>query len=94
MVLDVLAKLLSGWEGFEIAEIEEHPIGPTQPVPAIVLYLRAMPDHPKRCSRCGEVVADIHDVTERWVRDLWVFEHEAWHQMDERVPMPPNDRRS
>lgn len=74
MAGDAWARLLGGWEGFELVDIEEHPIGPTQPVAELVLRLRAMPGHPKRCSRYGAIVGDIHDVTERRIRDLSVFD--------------------
>lgn len=72
------SKLLGGWDGFELIEVEEHPVGPAQPVPELVLRLRAIPGHPKRCSRCGAEVVAIHDVTERRVRDLSVFDWDTW----------------
>jgi transposase len=78
MGADWVTKLLGEWEGFEVEDVEQKPIGSGQPVPEIILHLRAVPDHPKRCSRCGEVVAEIHDVSERRVRDLWVFDYETW----------------
>ena len=37
------------------------------------IELRPDPDRRKTCSGCGAVVADVHDVSERWVRDLPVF---------------------
>ena len=39
MAVDAFLKLLGGWEGFELVDAEEHPVGPTQPVPEIVLRL-------------------------------------------------------
>lgn len=78
MAPDAWSKLLGGWEGFELVDVEEHPIGPTQPVPELVLRLRAVPGHPKRCSRCGAEVVAIHDVAERRVRDLSVFDWDTW----------------
>jgi len=78
MAIEAWAKLLSGWDGFELVEVEEHPVGPGQPVPQIVLRLRAVPGYPKRCSRCGEPVVEIHDVSERRVRDLPVFDWDTW----------------
>ncbi len=71
-------KLFGGWEGFELVDVEEHPVGPAQAVPEIVLRLRAVPGYPKRCSRCGEPVVEIHDVTDRRVRDLSVFDWDTW----------------
>lgn len=78
MALDAWVTLLGGWEGFELVDVEPHPVGPTQPVPELVLRLRAVPEYPKRCSRCGERVVEIHDVTERRVRDLSVFDWDTW----------------
>jgi transposase len=78
MALDAWDKLLGGWEGFELVEVEERPVGPAQPVRELVLRLRARADHVKRCSRCGEPVVEIHDVTERRVRDLSVFDWDTW----------------
>jgi transposase len=76
--LDAWDKLLGGWEGFELVEVEEHPVGPAQAVGELVLRLRARAGHVKRCSRCGEPVVEIHDVTERRVRDLSVFDWDTW----------------
>ena len=78
MAMEAWNKLLGGWEGFELVEVEEHPVGSGQAIPEIVLRLRAVPGHPKRCSRCGEPVIEIHDVTERRVRDLPVFDWDTW----------------
>lgn len=78
MAMDAWEKLLGGWEGFEVVEVEEHPVGPAHAVPQLVLRLRARPDHVKRCSRCGEPVVEVHDVTERRVRDLSVFDWDTW----------------
>lgn len=78
MAIETLARLLGGWEGFEVVEVEEHPVGPAQPVPEIVLRLRPLRGHPKRCSRCGCEVLAIHDVAERRVRDLSILEWDTW----------------
>lgn len=78
MALESWERVLGGWEGFELEGIEQHPLGPGQPIPEIVLRLCAVPGYPKRCSRCGEPVVEIHDVTERRVRDLSVFDWETW----------------
>ncbi len=78
MAADWVAKLLGEWEGFEVVDVEQQPIGAQQPVAELMVHLRAVPGHPKQCSRCGEVVTEIHDVTERRVRDLWVFDYDTW----------------
>lgn len=78
MAMEAWSRLLGGWEGFELVEVEEHPVGSGQAIPEIVLRLRATPGYPKRCSQCGEPVVEIHDVTERRVRDLPVFDWDTW----------------
>jgi transposase len=77
-----LVKLLGQWEGFEVVgfrteeALEPDAVG--DPSPRIVLELKPVPQFPKRCSRCGEVVVEIHDVSERRVRDLPLGEWDTW----------------
>src|SRR6266536_1770796 len=78
MAYEDFAELLGGWEGFELVDIKKKPASENQPVPQLILELRALPEYPKRCSRCGEIVVEIHDVTERQVRDLPVFDWDTW----------------
>jgi transposase len=78
MAYDEITALLGGWEGFELVGVRREPASPTQPVPQIVLELRPVSTHPKRCSRCGEPVVEIHDVTERRVRDLPILDADTW----------------
>jgi transposase len=73
-----LVAALGSWEGFEVVRIERREVGGPPPVREMVFTLRARPGHPKQCSRCGAAVVEIHDVTERRVRDLPVFECETW----------------
>lgn len=69
--------LVGGWEGFEVEEAERSLEG-TPPSPVMRFYLRPRPDHVRRCSRCGAPVVEVHDYTERRVRDLPVFDAETW----------------
>ena len=69
--------VVGGWEGFEIERVERLLEG-TPPVPTMRFYLRAQLDYARRCSRCGEPVIEVHDYTERRIRDLPVFEAETW----------------
>lgn len=77
-----LLERIGGWEGFEVGNIttEDEP-GPDVhglPAPRLIIELRPKPDAPKRCSRCGEVVAEIHDTTVRRIRDLPFAEWDTW----------------
>lgn len=81
---DSMAALLTrlgGWEGFEVAGIEEG--GPGQdvfgmPAQQLVITLRPAPRVAKRCSRCGGPVTAIHEVTTRRVRDLPLWDFDTW----------------
>jgi transposase len=69
------------WDGFEIDDVTERGMGEDVfgfPAPQLLITLRPVVASPKRCSRCGEVVTEIHDVTEREVRDVALMEHETW----------------
>lgn len=85
MASDELLTLLNrmgGWDGFEIAAAEEEPGAHTDvfglPTARLVITLRPAPGSAKRCSRCGSVVTEVHDVTERRVRDLPFWEFDTW----------------
>jgi transposase len=70
------------WKGFEVAHVTmEDALAPDtlgMPARRLVIELRAKPDVPKRCSRCGELVVEIHEVTPRRVRDLPLLERDTW----------------
>jgi transposase len=73
---------IGGWEGFEVVGVrtEEAP-GPDAlglPAPRLVIELRPRPGAEKRCSRCGEIVLEIHDTTVRRIRDLPIGEWDTW----------------
>jgi transposase len=78
MAYEDITALLGGWEGFELVDVQRAPASAAQPVPQIVLTLRAVRGYPKRCSRCGEAVAGIHDVADRRVRDLPILDADTW----------------
>jgi len=73
---------IGAWEGFEVARVTmEDALEPDAlgvPARRLVIELRAKPDVPKRCSRCGEIVVEVHEVTPRRVRDLPLLERDTW----------------
>src|ERR1041385_1731933 len=73
---------IGAWEGFEVARVTmEDALEPDAlgvPARRLVIELRAKPDLPKRCSRCGEIVVEVHEVTPRRVRDLPLLERDTW----------------
>jgi transposase len=80
--LRALLDQLGAWEGFEVAQVtREEDMQPDVVgllAPRLIIELRAKADAPKRCSRCGEIVVEIHDVSPRRVRDLPLFERDTW----------------
>lgn len=78
MAYEDITALLGGWEGFELVHVERTPASHTRPTPQILLTLRPVRTHAKRCSGCGEIVAELHDVAERRVRDLPILEADTW----------------
>src|SRR5215470_1529545 len=75
MSYDELAAILGDFEGFELVGVRREP---SAVPPRLILELQAKPEHSKRCHRCGELVWEIHEVSERRVRDLPVGEWETW----------------
>jgi hypothetical protein len=87
---------IGGWEGFEVVEITtEDSLAPDAlglPAPRLIIQLQPKADAPKRCSRCGEIVVEIHDVSERRVRDLPIGEY-TWLMSAARLHCPRLARR-
>lgn len=75
-----LTALLGGWEGYTLGTVGRLEANELQerPEPELWLELLACPERSKRCSGCGEVVEAVHDVTERWVRDLPILGTTVW----------------
>jgi transposase len=78
MAYEEITLLLGGWEGFELVGVERKAATNTHPAPEIILTLQSVNEAPKRCSRCGEVVTEVHDTTMRRVRDLPILDAETW----------------
>ena len=77
MAYEDVTMLLGGWEGFELVRVTRLP-ATGGAAATIELELRPVPNQAKRCSNCGEVVAVVHDVSERRVRDLPILEADTW----------------
>lgn len=72
MAQDQCMARLGGWEGYDVQScvIEVH-----RGVSWCVVHLAVQPDRPRWCSGCLRPCRAIHDVEQRRVRDLPVFEH-------------------
>lgn len=75
MAYDEITALLGGWEGFELVGVART-TGPDGP--EIILTLRPVAGAAKRCSQCGAVVTEVHETTERRIRDLPILDAATW----------------
>lgn len=78
MAYEEITALLGGWPGFELTGVRRERGSGNRPVPRIILELASVPGAERRCSRCGTAVAEVHDVTPRWVRDLPILDADTW----------------
>ena len=62
---------LGGWEGYEIEAEQDEQRGALR---WCVIRLRPVTGRGRCCSGCGQSVPAIHDLEERRIRDLPVFE--------------------
>lgn len=69
---------LGGWEGYQVEGIERREATGEGSSPQ--LWIRLAPQLGRRmeCEGCGEAVDAVHDVTERWIRDLPVLDAETY----------------
>ena len=81
MAYEEITALLGGWPGFRLVNVRREEATDERPVPRVVLTLEAVPGRTRCCSRCGEPVAEVHDVTPREVRDLPILDAETWLEL-------------
>jgi transposase len=73
---------IGGWDGFEVVDLrtEDTPepdvLG--QPSGRLIVVLQARSETPKRCSRCGQPVEEVHDTVERRIRDLPIGDRDTY----------------
>jgi transposase len=68
---------LGVWEGYEVTNVQRFEAGVKGPRPQAWIELEPVPGRRMICEGCGEAVEAIHDASERWVRDLPVFDAET-----------------
>ena len=78
MAFEEVTALLGGWPGFELIGVQREEATKARATARIVLTLQAIPGYPKTCSRCGQTVTAVHDVSPREIRDLPILEAETW----------------
>jgi transposase len=76
---DNLIEVSDGWEGYALGTVERLKAGEGDRTrDEVVIELLPVAGHPRRCSGCALLVTSIHDVEERWVRELPVFGADCW----------------
>ena len=79
MVKDNLIEVSGGWEGYAVGTVQRIPAGESgRSREELNIELLPIANHPRRCSGCALMVCSIHDVEERWVRDLPAFGADSW----------------
>jgi transposase len=78
MAYEEITALLGGWPGFVLVAVEREPAAPPHRPARIRLELAPAPDVVRTCSRCGQPVAEVHELTRRWVRDLPILDADTW----------------
>ena len=67
---DQLTRVLGRWEGYVVGTVQRFEAGAKGPDPQVWIALHPQPERVKVCDGCGDVAPAVHDVEERWVRDL------------------------
>lgn len=76
---------LGGWEGYTVGTVGRmEPDGQMREEPQVWIELNPIWGRLRRCSECGQATTAIHDVTERWIRDLPIFDAQT-HLLVHRV---------
>jgi len=79
MAHDNLIEISGGWEGYAVGTVERIKAGEAgRTRDEVNIELLPLAGHPRRCSGCAFMVTAIHDVEERWVRDLSAFGADCW----------------
>ena len=78
MAYEEITLLLGGWPGFVLVGVTREPAPAPERPARILLELVPAPDAVRHCSRCGDAVAAVHEVTRRWVRDLPILDADTW----------------
>lgn len=68
---------LGVWEGYEVTDVQRFEAGVRGPKAEAWIELRPRSDAPLLCDGCGEPAEGVHEVTERHVRDLPIFDAET-----------------
>ena len=69
---------LGAWEGYQVEGIERRDADEQHARPQLWIRLSPQLGRPMTCEGCDEEVDAVHDVTERWIRDLPILDAETY----------------
>jgi len=79
MATDHLIEVSGGWEGYVVGTVQRTKAGEAGRLrDEVSIELLPKAGHARRCSGCALMVEAIHDVQERWIRDLPAFGADCW----------------
>lgn len=72
--------VLGGWEGYVLGTVGRVEGKEARSKGEPEVWIELIPDrkHPRRCGGCGKSGLPVHDVNERWVRDLPILGMSTW----------------
>lgn len=74
MSKEELTAVLGQWEGYRIGTVGRFEAGRKGPEAQVWIELLADPGRPMVCGGCGQVVTQVHETAERWIRDLPILD--------------------
>lgn len=77
MATDEVNALLGGWEGYGVGTVERFEAGRYGRTAQVWIELFRRPGAVLMCSGCGRRYDKVHDVEDRWVRDLPLMDAEV-----------------
>lgn len=74
-----LSDIAGGWEGYGLGTVGRSKAGENNRAhDQVEIELLPLAGQDRMCSGCGQRVGSIHDIEERWVRDLPAFGADCW----------------
>lgn len=79
---------LGVWEGYQVTEVQRYEKGVKGSRPQAWIHLAPV-DGTMVCDGCGQIAPTVHDVEDRWVRDLPIFDAETYLRVPRRRVLCP-----
>ena len=70
MSTEQIAVILGVWKGYRIGAVGRFEAGIKGPTAQVCIELLPEPDRPMVCNGCSQMVAQVYETTQRWVRVL------------------------